>query len=285
MSSVRTSFLTRALLLSALPSALLSMPHVLGAQTGDSARVVAPPAAAQPASWHLQVSTFYSSADNGYGVWQGQDARLLYSSAKLSPFVSVGTQSRPNGRQQVYGAGSYINIAPWMYAIVGVGSAPDNGTVLFPKLRSDASLFIAVPKVKGVLVSTGITDLRYTDKRAGGQIVSLGSMVYRGRGIYNAAVFFNEDRASGARSNAWQAGGQWGTQGKFWVGGGVGSGNEAYRLLSTTPFDARFRSQFISAFASRWITKGSGLSVRLDYERKVDVFNRQAIGLTYFIDF
>ncbi len=265
---------------------LLAVPLGLHAQTGDSVRIVTPqPAAAKAAAWHLQVSTFYSSADNGFGVWHGQDARLLYSSPKLSPFVSIGTQSRPNGRQQVYGAGSYINIAPWMYAIVGIGTAPDNGVVLFPKLRSDASVFVAVPKVKGVLVSGGITDLRYTDKRTGGQILSLGSMVYRGRGIYNASVYFNEDRASGARSQAWQAGGQWGSQGKYWVGGGVGSGNEAYRLLSATPFDARFRSQFVSAFATKWVTQGSGVTLRLDYERKVDVFNRRAIGLTYFIDF
>jgi YaiO family outer membrane protein len=239
----------------------------------------------EPAHWHLQVSSFYSKADNGFGVWQGQDARLLYSSKRLSPFVSVGTQTRPNGRQQTYGAGSYVNIAPWMYAIVGVGAAPDNGVVHFPKLRSDASLFIAVPKTKGVLLTTGITDLRYTDKRAGGQILSLGSMVYRGRGIYNAAVFFNEDRASGARSHAWQAGGQWGTQGKYWVGGSVGAGNEAYRLLAATPFDARFRSTFATAFASKWVTRSSGLSLRLDFERKVDTFNRQAVGLMYFVDF
>jgi YaiO family outer membrane protein len=271
----------RAMLRTILPAALLA-PCGLSAQTRDSVRVLAP---ASPASWHLQASTYYSSADNGFGVWRGQDVRLLYSGSRLSPFVSVGTQSRPNGRQEAYSAGSYIVMTPWMYAIVGVGTAPDRGTVLFPRLRSDASLFVAVPKTKGILVSAGLTDLRYTDRRAGGQIVSLGSMVYRGRGIYNAAVFLNEDRASGARSSAWQAGGQWGTQGKFWVGGGVGSGNEAYRLLAATPFDARFKSQFASAFVSKWITKGSGVSLRLDYERKVDVFQRRAAGLTYFVDF
>jgi YaiO family outer membrane protein len=270
----------RSGILSLVVSAML--PAALVAQSTDSARIVAP---STPARWHLQTSTFYSDADNGYGVWRGGDVRLLYSAKRLSPFVSVGTQSRPSGRQETYAVGSYIVLTPWMYSIVGIGTAPDNGTILFPKLRSDASLFVAVPKAKGLLVSTGFTDLRYKDSRAGGRIVSVGPMLYHGRGIYNASVFFNQDRASGARSTSWQAGGQWGTQGKFWVGGGVGSGNEAYRLLSATPFDARFRSQSLTVFGSKWITRGSGVTLRLDYERKVDVFNRRAAGLTYFVDF
>jgi len=258
------------------------LPSALAAQSSDSARLVVP---SVPARWHLQTSSFLSSADNGFGVWRGGDMRLLYSAKRASPFVSVGTQSRPGGRQEAFGVGSYIVLTPWMYSIVGVGIAPDRGTVLFPTVRSDASLMIAVPRAKGLLLSTGFTDLRYRDARAGGRIMSVGPMLYRGRGIYNASAFFNTDRASGARSSSWQAGGQWGTQGRFWVGGGVGSGNEAYRLLTATPFDARFRSQSASVFGSKWITRASGISLRLDYERKVDVFNRYAAGLTYFVDF
>ncbi|MBL0938220.1 MAG: YaiO family outer membrane beta-barrel protein [Gemmatimonadaceae bacterium] len=263
-------------------SVVLLTPALLEAQARDSARVIAPD---RPASWHLQTSTYYSSADNGYGVWTGQDARLLYSGKRVSPFLSLGSQQRPEGHQEAVGLGSYVNLTKWAYAIVGIGTAPDRGTVLFPRIRSDATLFLSVPKMPGVLVSTGFTDLRYSDKRAGGRIISVGPTVYRGRGIYNGAVFFNEDRASGARSHAWQAGGQWGTQGRFWIGGGVGAGNEAYRLLAATPFDARFQSRFASAFVSKWVTKRSGVSVRLDYENKVDVFQRRAIGLTYFVDF
>lgn len=251
-------------------------------QARDTVRAIAPD---RPASWHLQLTGFYSSASNGFGVWQGQDARLLYSGRRASPFISAATQRRPEGHQEALGVGSYVTLSSWAFAIVGVGMAPDRGTVLFPRLRSDASVFVQVPGLKGVLMSTGYTDLRFTDKRAGGTIQSIGPTVYRGRGIYNAAVFFNKDRASGARSHAWQAGGQWGAQGQYWIGGGVGAGNEAYRLLTTTPFDARFQSRFASAFASKWITRRSGVSLRIDYENKVDVFQRRALGLTYFVDF
>lgn len=252
------------------------------AQSTDSVRTAINP---RTPSWHLQVSTFYSSADNGFGVWKGQDIRLLYSSSRLSPFIGIGSQSRVSGNQQVYGGGSYINITPWMYAIVGLGMAPDRGAILFPRLRSDIGVFVAVPKVKGLLVTSGITDLRYQDKRAGGRIVPVGAILYHGRAIYSGSVYLNQDRASGARSTAWQAGGQWGAQGQYWVGGSFGAGNEAYRLLSATPFDARFKSQFVSAFASKWLTTKTGVSLRFDYEHKDAVFNRQALGLSYFVDF
>lgn len=240
---------------------------------------------AQPAKWHLIANTFYSSADNGFGVWRGEDVRLLYSGTRFSPFVNAGYQTRNNGTQATVGVGSYINITPWLFSIVGVGTAPDNGVVHFPRLRSDASLFAKVPGLPGVLASAGITDLRFTDPRAGGRIVSLGSIVYRGRGIYSASVFLNEDRASGANSSSWQAGAQWGTQGDFWVGVGGFAGNEAYRVLSATGFDARFRTQAVFGFVSKWITKGTGVGLRYDYENKIDVYNRNAFQLTYFVDF
>jgi YaiO family outer membrane protein len=257
-------------------------PATVSGQSADSVRVRRP---ASQANWHLQLSNFYSSATDGYGVWQGQDVRLLYSGKRMSPFVNAATQSRPNGRQAAYGAGAYVVLTPWMYSIVGVGVAPAAEAVLFPRVRSDVSLFASVPKLSGVLMSAGFTDLRFEDDRAGGQIVSVGSTVYRGKGIYSGALFFNRDRASGAPSRSWQLGGQWGAQGQYWLGASVGVGNEAYRLLSATPFDARFENRFVTAFASKWITARTGATLRLDYERKVDVFHRRAVQLMYFVDF
>ena len=264
----------------ALAAGLLLAVRTISGQN-DTTRVVT----AAPARWHAQATLSYSEADNGYGAWRGYDMRLLYSGKSFSPFVNVGTQSRQNGSQTAVGVGSYINITPWMFSIVGVGIAPDNGVVLFPKLRSDASLFVAVPGVKGVLASVGVTDLRFTDPRTGGRIFSLGSIVYHGPGIYSAAVRLNADRASGAQSSSWQAGAQWGAQGKYWVGLGVSAGNEAYQVLSAVPFDARFRSQSAQLFASKWVTANSGIGLRYDYEHKIDVYHRNGLSLSYFVDF
>ncbi len=248
---------------------------------GDTTRVTS----SAPASWHAQVTGYYSEADNGFGVWSGADARLLYTGGRVSPFVSVGTQTRPGGSQGAVGVGSYVNWTPWMFSILGVGFAPDNGVVLFPKIRTDVSLFVALPGVKGVLVNGGLTDLRFSDSRTGGRILSLGSTVYRGKGIFSGAVYFNKDRLSNANSRSWQLGAQWGAQGSYWIGGGLAAGNEAYRLISATPFDARFRSRSGSLFVSKWVTAGSGVSLRYDYEHKIDVFQRNGFALSYFVDF
>jgi YaiO family outer membrane protein len=257
------------------------------AAQGDTTRVASATATATvaPARWHAQVTGYYSRADNGFGVWRGQDVRLMHSGTRVSPFVNLGSQTRPGGTQTAGGIGSYINWTPWMFSIVGIGFAPDNGVVLFPKQRTDASLFVAVPGVKGILVNAGVTDLRFTDSRTGGHIYSVGSMMYRGKGIYSGAVFFNEDRASKARSKSWQVGGQWGAQGSYWVGAGLAGGNEAYRLLSATPFDARFRARSASAFVSKWLTRSTGLGLRYDYEHKIDVYHRSGLALSYFVDF
>ena len=261
--------------------AALVTPLTAWAQRIDSARV----ATEQPAKWHVQATAVYSEADNGFGVWRGQDVRVLYSGKRFSPFVNIGTQSRPNGSQNAFGVGSYISITPSVFSIVGIGFAPDHGTVLFPKVRADAALFSAIHGVPGLLMSAGVTELRFTDPRSGGRIFSVGPTLYHGQGIYSAAIRLNSDRASGARSASWQAGGQWGRQGSYWFGGGVGSGNEAYQVLSATPFDARFRSEWANAFVSKWITKDMGVSLRLDYEHKINVYRRKALSLSYFVDF
>jgi YaiO family outer membrane protein len=254
-----------------------------GAMTGTGVAPVVQ--AGAPPKWLVQLTTYYSDVNNGFGVWQGQDFRVLYAGRRISPFLSVGTQARPGGNQQVVSFGSYIPINRWLFAVVGLGHAPDRGTVLFPKLRADVSAVVTVPGVPGLLFSTGLTDVRYTDPRTGGLIGTLAPTLYKGKGIYSASVFLNRDRASGVGSGAWQVNAQWGQQGRYWVGGGLGSGTEAYRLLLATPFDARFSSQSANVFVTKWLTQRSGATVRLDLEQKTEVYLRKALTLTLFSEF
>lgn len=273
-----------------LAVALAVAPAPARAQRADSvaAAPVPPPVAGAPsgrAPWLVQATTYYNTVDNGFGVWRGADARILYSGRRVSPFVSAGTQTRPGGSQQVLSFGSYIPLTNWLLTVVGVGMAPDRGVVYFPKLRRDVSAILTVPKVKGLLLAGGVTDVRYTNPQAGGIIVTTGPVFYKGSGVYSGTVFLNRDRASGARSSAWQANAQWGRQGSHWVGGGVGAGTEAYRLLVATPFDARFESQSANVFATRWLRPGLGATLRADLERKTKVYLRQALTLTLFTEF
>jgi YaiO family outer membrane protein len=240
------------------------------------------------APFHLEVGGFLQSLDRGYGTWRGGDARLQWSSPRITPFVFASTQTRDAGAtpgsQQNFGGGSYLTLTSWLYTVVSVSAAPDRGIVLYPKLRTDASLVGVLPGIQGLRLSAGLTDIKYS-AGAGGRIVSVGPFVYVGRGIYNAVARFNHDRASGANSRSVLVSGQYGTQGNYWVGGSLGGGNEAYQVLGATPFDARFDSRELSAFVQRWIARRQGFSLRYDFENKLRTYHRNGATLTYFVDF
>lgn len=235
--------------------------------------------------FHLEMDAFYQSLDAGYGAWRGVDVRLQYASPRATPFAFVSSQTRDEGTQVNAGVGSYVTLTPWLYAIVGASSAPDNGVVLYPTLRADASLYAAVPGVRGLVVTGGFTEIRYSQSGSGGRIASLGSMLYHGRGIYSGIVRFNTDRASGLHSRSYLATGQWGGQGRYWIGANVGGGNEAYQVLSASPFDARFESRSAAAFLQKWVTRSQGVTVRYDFEHKLRTYHRNGLTVGYFVDF
>jgi len=262
---------------------LLVTGQVCSAQASDSLR-----AAPRRIPFHLEVGGFLQSLDRGYGTWRGGDVRLQWSSPRATPFIFASTQTRDAGAtpgtQRNFGLGSYVTLSPWLYAVLGASAAPDRGIVLYPRVRTDAALVGAVSGVRGLLFSAGLTDIRYA-AGAGGRIASVGPFLYHGRGIYNAVVRFNRDRASGARSHSVLISGQYGTQGHYWVGGSLGGGNEAYQVLGATPFDARFESRGLSVFGQRWIARSQGLSLRYDFENKLHTYHRNGATLTYFVDF
>ena len=136
----------------------------------------------------------------------------------------------------------------------------------------------------GLVASAGITKV-YGNHGSGGRILSLGSFYYRGRAISNASISFNRDRLSGAASHSVQAGIQYGTQGSYWIGGGVSQGTEAYQVLAAIPFDARFKGAGASFFAQRWLSRNRGAMFRYEFEHKYTAYVRHGISLTYFFDF
>lgn len=235
--------------------------------------------------WLVQGTSYYNAVDNGFGAWYGQDVRIQRVTRYTGAFVTAGTQTRPSGSQQVLALGTTLSVLPRLSVLASVSMAPDQGTVLFPRLRRDVGLNFTVPWMDGLLWNTVLTDVRYTDRRIGGTIVSGGPLYYRGLGIYMAQGFVNRDRASGALSGAFQVSAQRGIQGKYWMGGGVGGGNEAYRLLLDVPFDARFSSRSANLFATRWFTRNLGATARVDVERKTNVYWRRALTLSLFTEF
>jgi YaiO family outer membrane protein len=234
--------------------------------------------------FHLEIDGFYHALTREYGSWRGGDIRLMYATPRATPFLFLSTQTRDEGSQQSAGIGSYITLNRWLYTIVGVSIAPDDDVVLYPRVRADASAYATVPGVRGLVASVGLTEIRYAGA-AGGRIVSVGPMYYGGRGIYSGVLRLNTDRVSGAHSASGLVGGQYGTQGRYWVGGSVSLGKEAYAALSATPFDVRFTSAGASLFASAWVARHQGVTARYDLEHKRQAYHRHGVTLSYFIDF
>jgi YaiO family outer membrane protein len=281
----------RPLVLGAIAAALTAPPAPVAAQPTDSAAATPsqPPAvvSSRPVlpPWTVTLSGYVNAVDNGFGTWRGQDLRILHTGRLLSPFVQASTQTRPGGRQAALTAGSYVTLTRNLYVVAAMGVAPDRGVVLFPRRRSDLTLFLIVPRFEDLVVGGGVTDVRYTDPRIGGTIGNLTSTLYRRRAIYSATTYVNRDRASGALSGAWQVNAQWGQQERHWVGAGIGAGNEAYRLLLDVPFDARFSSRSATLWATKWLAADFGVTLRAEVEQKLDVYWRKGLSLSLFTEF
>ena len=244
----------------------------------------APAAQSRSTRFHAEVGTFYSALSRGYSTWRGFDARVLYASRRATPFIGVSTETRKEGTQQNYGVGSYITLNDRFYSIVGVSHAPYRGAVLFPKTRIDAALFGAVRSVPGLVLFGGATKV-YGDKGGGGQIFSIGSFLYHGHAIATGVVSLNRDRLSGADSHSQSLGIQYGSQGSYWIGGSISHGTEAYQVIAAAPFDARFEGAGAMLFGQKWFARNRGAVLRYEFEHKYTAYVRNAVALTYFVDF
>ena len=276
---MRSEMLRRLFLLGAISAVCATVVEAQGDAADSAARL-----ATRPLRYHVELGGFYQQLDNSYPDWRGVNLKLQRSSPRYTPFVFFSSQSREAGSQQNYGAGSYIVVNRHAYLIAGFSFAPGTDPVLYPKLRWDVQGLVDFLPVPGLVLSAGLTELRYSAPSAG-RIVSAGSMYYRGHAILSGVVRFNTDKPSGAHSRSASFGGQYGSQGRAWVGGEVTTGNEAYRVLSDTPFDARFRGTSASAFLQKWLAPRYGFAARYDFENKYGAYRRNGLTLSYFVDF
>lgn len=240
--------------------------------------------ASSPTPFTVDVGVFHQSLDNGYGDWNGADVRLSYTSPRLSPFIGISTQHRDGGDQQNVGVGSYITLDSHSYAIVGVSRAPGGSAVFYPKLRWDASVFMDTRVVPGLMVGVGYTQLSFGGGSTG-SIMSAGPVYYHGPLILSGSLRLNHDGVGGANTASGEVGGQYGAQGKQWVGASVGAGREAYEILAATPLDVHFTDIGGSAFYQRWLTAHTAAMLRLDYEHKLTAYQRRGITLSYRVEF
>jgi YaiO family outer membrane protein len=231
-------------------------------------------------NYHLEIGGSYTSVDNKTDEWKSLDLRLTYSGlSKITPFGSISRQTRNVGSQFAYGLGSYINVNTKFYMIAGVSGAPirDPNVVLSPRFRMDLGGFFKTSLVDGLVVSTGITHFpKY--KGNGGDIIAVGG-IYYGKIIFSGALNYNISQPGSVTSLSGQLGFAYGTQGKYWIGGGISGGKVAYTLASEIPLDVRYKSGGANLAYTLWLGKDWGIINRLDYGEIV-LGKSKLIGIT-----
>lgn len=235
---------------------------------------------------HLEIGGNINWLNNDYGQWKAFELSLKYSGyKKLTPMVSLSRQTRKEGSQYVYGLGSYINVNSKFYMVAGISGAPvrDPDVILYPRLRLDLSGYINAPMVKGLVLSTGITHLP-KQNGAGGDIISLGA-IYYGKIIYIGSLNYNIAQPGSVTSLSGQGGFMYGTQGKYWIGGGIAMGRVAYQMVSKIPLDVRYRSRGGHIFYLRWIGENWGINNRIDYQNQIGFYKLIGIKTSLFFDF
>lgn len=262
------------------PVLMLCTAWLAGTPLAAQQTVTAP----RPTPFSIDVGGYYHSLDNGYGEWRGADLRLAYTGARVAPIATVATQHRREGYQNSYGLGSYVTLNRRLYSIVGMSVATGGTAVLFPRLRWDVVLIADAPVVAGLKVAAGLTRVNF-GQGGTGSIASLGPIYYRGPLILSATARLNRDGVSGANSGSGELGGQYGSQGRSWVGGSFAAGREAYQTLSATPFDVQFSNIGGAMFYQRWVTRRTALLARLEYQHKLTAYRRRGLYTAYQIAF
>jgi YaiO family outer membrane protein len=248
--------------------------------------VQAPQAAVptEKTNWSAEFGGSFAAVTNNYGEWYSGDAKITYTGSKyFAPSLSFGSQTRPEGNQQAYGLGSYVNFGKYGYAIVGVGVAPNHGAILYPNFRYDVMGVVPVPPVKGLLMTGG-----YGSYRMGGgsaKTVSVGSIFYYKKVILNGGVSFNRSYPGSLPSNSGFFSLMAGRQGKYWIGAGASGGNLHYKLMGMIPYDVRGNAYGFNAFMQKWVGKNWGINTRYYFTNVIDSYISNSIGISFFFEF
>jgi YaiO family outer membrane protein len=268
------------LISSVLRHGLLVAAFFAAASSAGGQEPVHPP---RPTPWALEVNTFYSALDNNYGDWQGGSVRLSYSSPRFSPMLSLAVQHRDVGSQASMSLGSYVILDSHTYMILGVSSAPAGDVVLFPKERYDVALITDTRVVRGLVWGASYTQLSLGGST--GRILGTGPIYYRGPLILAGSLRLNHDGVGGLNSFSGDVGGQYGAQGRQWLGVRLSYGKEAYEILAASPLEVHFTNLGSSLFYQRWVRPKNAIMGRVSYDHKFTAYQSLAFELGYRVEF
>jgi YaiO family outer membrane protein len=260
----------------------------------DATQVPAPPAS-QPAQkaertdFHLEGGVFYSPFVPGSGSqnWRGGDFRFTYTGVKrIAPFVGVGRISNSDGSQFAYGVGSYFTVNKYFYLIGGFSASQESEVQFSPHRRYDLAGFVAVPRVKGMAVSVGWTELPAYRTSGGGRIIAIGDLYYWRKFIFSGSVNLNFARPGSEKSVSGQFSTTYGMQGHYYVAGGMSGGGAAYMLVTGAPFLVQYQSLGAFGILTKWFAPHAGVTFRYDLQHIFDSnVQRHSFRLGAFYEF
>jgi YaiO family outer membrane protein len=286
------------LIIALIPAALVAQSTSDKTQSGTGAIATTPepkqetkkPAKKSEAkNFHVEVGGFWSPTVPGPGRdnWRGWDTRLLYSGFKrFTPFGGVSRINTAEGGQIAYGFGSYVSFTKWFYAIGGASFSRTAPLEFSPHRRYDIAGLFAVPGVKGMVFSTGLTVLPAYKNSGGGRILGLGDIYYWRKFIFGNNLNINFAEPGNRRTLSGQTSVTYGSVGKYTLAAGMSGGGAAYMIITGSPFEVRY--QAIGGFGSftKWFTWHSGITTRYGYNSIIgSTYQRHSIRTALFFDF
>lgn len=261
-----------------------------GTGVADTAQAPAPQSS-QPerTDFHIEGSLFYSPFVPGSGSenWRGGDFRLTYTGIpRIAPFVGVARIQNSHGSQLAYGAGSYFTVNRHFYMIGGVSASQETEVQFSPHRRYDLAGYVAVPGVEGMALSIGWTELPAYRDSGGGRIIAIGNIYYWRKFIFSGSLNLNFARPGSQRSVSGQFAATYGTQGRYYVAGGMSGGGAAYMLVTDEPFLVKYQSLGTFAALTKWLAPHAGLTFRYDYQHIIEsVAERHSLRIGAFYEF
>src|SRR2546428_4171034 len=271
-----------ALVVALLHGCLWAQPPHNPEETGR----MAPPAASSEGAGIIraELGGFSNFVNNGYGTWDGGSGRFTFLGAnRFTPSFGFATQKRPYGSQSTVGVDSYISVNKWFYMVGGIGGSPEGTAELFPKLQYGVTGLITVPRLKGVVATLGASQIHGT-KGAYGRVLTAGAMYYHGRAIWSGSLSFNRNYPGAVPSKSGTLGVQYGSEKKYWIGGGMGGGRVAYNTVALTPLDVRSYSFGPNFFFQKWITKKWGVIVKYGYQDYLNFYQGHGVEAKVFFE-
>jgi len=233
---------------------------------------------------YLELGGFTNFVNNNFGRWSGGSGKIMYKGERWAPSFGFAAQRRPEGAQATFGVDSYISFNKWFYALAGVGGSPDGSAVLYPKLRYGFSGMLSLPRPRGLVATMGASQV-HGEQGAYGRTLTAGAMYYWGRAIWSGSLSFNRSYPGAVPSKSGGLGFQYGTEGRFWIGGGMGGGRIAYQTIALRPLDVRFLTFGPNVFYQQWISRQWGFIVKYDYQNQLDAFQRHGASASIFLEF